>query len=233
MSTVDTAAIAAVARAAGADAVGFTSADPFIEARTTLSSRKEMGLAGPLHFTYDDPDTASQIRSTYPWAESLVVVGCNYTAVASPPAGSGAVVGRFATADHYERVRDVAEAVAAELRSRGGRTASVIDDNRLLDRAAAVRAGVGWIGHSTMVLTPGHGPWLLLGSVVTDLVLEQTTPMSRTCGSCVACVPACPTGRSPPTGSTGAAASRPGCQRRIDPLDSAVVDVGSADATTV
>jgi epoxyqueuosine reductase len=70
----------------------------------------------------------------------------------------------------------------------------LIDDNRLVDRAAAARAGVGWRGRSTMVLTPGIGPWVLLGSVVTDAALDETSPMRRGCGKCVACIPACPTG---------------------------------------
>ncbi len=51
-----------------------------------------------------------------------------------------------------------------------------------------------------MLLTPGHGPWLLLGSVVTDVRLETTSPMRRTCGTCVDCIPACPTGAITPDG---------------------------------
>ena len=45
-----------------------------------------------------------------------------------------------------------------------------------------------------MVLAPKYGPWLLLGSVVTDAELETTSPMTRDCGTCTACIPACPTG---------------------------------------
>ncbi len=45
-----------------------------------------------------------------------------------------------------------------------------------------------------MVLAPGQGPWMLFGSVVTDAVLETTAPMQRDCGTCEACIPACPTG---------------------------------------
>jgi epoxyqueuosine reductase len=70
----------------------------------------------------------------------------------------------------------------------------VCDDNRLVDRAVAVRAGIAWWGKSAMVLAPGAGPWLLLGSVVTDAVLEPDSAMRRDCGSCDACIPACPTG---------------------------------------
>jgi len=192
-----------VALAAGADVVGVTGAEPFTAARASLETRRDAGLAGPLHFTYDDPATASDVRRTFPWAESIVVVGCNYLGRARPPADTGAVIARFATSDHYQQVRRAADAVAAHLEALGGRTGTLIDDNRMLDRAAATRAGLGWIGKSTMVLTPGYGPWLLFGSVTTDLVLDPTPVMERSCGTCVACIPACPTGAITPGGLDG------------------------------
>ena len=101
---------------------------------------------------------------------------------------------RFATANHYDPLRTGLAALAGVLEVAGFRTEIRCDDSRLVDRAAAVRAGVGWWGKSTMVLAPGHGPWLLLGSVVTDAVLPADSPMVRTCGTCEACLPACPTG---------------------------------------
>ncbi len=198
--TVDRSALRAVAMEAGADVVGFTSAGSFTEARDTLIARKDRGMGGPLHFTYDDPVTAADVRRTFPWANSLVVVGCSYVADASPPAPGGAVIGRFATRDHYRKVRLATGAVTDELRRRGGRADALVDDNRLLDRAAAARSGLGWIGRSTMALAPGHGPWLLLGSVATDIHIPGDPPMLRGCGTCVACVPACPTGAITPEG---------------------------------
>ena len=83
---------------------------------------------------------------------------------------------------------------AGILAEEGYRTAVLADNSRLVDRAAAVRAGIGWWGKNTMVLAPGQGPWMLLGSVVTDAPLPCDRPMSRTCGTCQACLPACPTG---------------------------------------
>ena len=191
---VDADTIRKVAIGAGADTVGFTSADPFPEALDTLRRRKESGMAGPLHFTYDEPETSTDVHKTFPWACSLVVLASTYIDSASPPADRGPVIGRFATHDHYQRVRKAAAAVISVIEESGGRADLLVDDTRLVDRAAAVRAGVGWIGRSTMVLTPGHGPWQLFGSVVTDLDLGETPTMGRTCGTCVACMPACPTG---------------------------------------
>ena len=188
-----TAKILALATENGASAVGVTTADAFEAELQALKANKSSGHSGPLRFTYDEPDIATDITRSFPWAKRLIVVGHNYLAESGTPDQDGAVVARFATANHYERVGKITDAVAAELVDRGYRAEVLIDDNRLVDRAAATRAGVGWSGRNTMVLTPAHGPWMLLGSVVTDAPLETTDPMQRNCGTCVACFPACPT----------------------------------------
>jgi len=70
----------------------------------------------------------------------------------------------------------------------------VADDNALVDREAAYRAGLGWYGKNTNLLLPGKGSWYLLGSVVTDAPLPAGRPMADGCGTCSRCLPACPTG---------------------------------------
>ena len=62
------------------------------------------------------------------------------------------------------------------------------------DRAAAERAGVGWFGKNTNILTRTHGSWVLLGQVITDLDLVPDAPLAKTCGGCVRCIDDCPTG---------------------------------------
>jgi len=116
-------------------------------------------------------------------------------AAGSPGAdpGSGRIA-RFAVEEPYAQLRARLEALAALLIRAGHEAAVVADDNRLVDRAAAVRSGVGWWGKNTMVLDPKHGPWLLLGAVITDAELAPTPAMVRDCGTCSACLPACPTG---------------------------------------
>ncbi len=178
----------------GAAGFGVTGAEVFTRERAALHASHETGRSGPLRFTYDDPDLATDVSQSFPWAKSLVAVSYDYLPEANTPAGEGAVVGRFATADQYEGVRRITGAVAEYLRRRGHRAEILSDDNRLVDRAAAVRAGVGWLGKSTMVLAPGHGPWMLLGTVVTDASIPADSPMQRDCGTCSACIPACPTG---------------------------------------
>jgi epoxyqueuosine reductase len=177
----------------GAAGFGVTGVEVFSRERAALRTAIESGNSGPLRFTYDDPELATDLAASFPWARSIVVVSHDYLPEADTPAARGAVVGRFATTDQYAGVRRITAAIADDLRAGGHRAEVLSDDNRLVDRAAAVRAGVGWSGKNTMVLAPGHGPWLLLGSVVTDAPLEAGLPMQRACGTCTACIPACPT----------------------------------------
>ncbi|HSJ82338.1 MAG TPA: 4Fe-4S double cluster binding domain-containing protein, partial [Acidimicrobiia bacterium] len=167
---------------------------PFERERSTLLSHRRSGFSGPLHFTYSDPDLATDVTKSFPWAQHLVVVASGYLGSTTAPARSGPQVGRFAVSDQYEGIRRITSELVSRLRRDGHRAEILSDDNRLVDRAAAVRSGVGWSGKSTMTLVPGHGPWVLLGSVVTDAPLAITEPMSRSCGTCIACIPACPTG---------------------------------------
>ncbi|MBS1195854.1 MAG: hypothetical protein H6R33_574, partial [Actinobacteria bacterium] len=190
------AALRAAAAEAGLAAMGVAPAAPFPEVRRALEQRVATGRHGGLRFTFADPARSAAPQASFPWAESLVVAAHAYLGAAGNPgpaaAGTGRVA-RFATRDHYRPLRAGLAALAGVLVAAGHRAAVLCDDARLVDRAPAVRAGVGWWGKSTMVLAPGQGPWLLLGSLVTDAVLPADSPMGRDCGICAACLPACPT----------------------------------------
>ncbi|HUG09282.1 MAG TPA: 4Fe-4S double cluster binding domain-containing protein [Acidimicrobiia bacterium] len=200
IETTTTARLERIATDLGAVSFGVTDASPFRASRSTLQEHRGNGMSGPLHFTYTEPEIATDVTRTFPWARRIVVFAHGYLGGSHHPATTGPVVGRFATKDQYAGVRGIAEGLARALTADGARAETLIDDNRLVDRAAAARSGVGWLGKSTMLLAPGHGPWLLLGSVVTDAELETTLPMRRSCGTCAACIPACPTAAITPDG---------------------------------
>ena len=181
----------------GLDGVGVCSAEPFVETEREIFDRKAAGYSGKLKFTYVDPSRATDVRFTYPWAHRLVVGVRSYMPNAGqpgPPDGVTGRVSRFSIEDYYQPLQAALDRLAAYIADQGFRAEILLDDNRLVDRAAAVRAGVGWWGKNTMVLNPKYGPWLLIGSVITDAPLETSEPMRRDCGSCSACLPACPTG---------------------------------------
>lgn len=187
--------LAALARRSGAAGFGICRAEPFADTLRDIEEAIDSGRSAGLTFTFNDPERSTDVRRSFPWARSLVVLADGYpTPVPAAPGGAAGRVAAFAATDHYRPLRRMLAEVAGALRARGHRAEVLADDNRLVDRAAAVRAGVGWWGKSTMVLVPGHGPWVLLGSVVTDAELPAAEPMRRTCGTCDACIPACPTG---------------------------------------
>ncbi len=184
----------------GFAAVGVTTADPFAETRVHLESRKSAGLAATMQFTYRNPSRSTTPGDALPGAASLVVGAWPYGSddPDAPPWPAGRVA-RFARGNPYAGLREALDAVAERLREGGHRARVLMDDNALVDRAAAHRAGLGWWGKNTNLLLPDGGSWFLLGSVLTDLVLVPTaTPVPDGCGSCRRCLDACPTGALEP-----------------------------------
>jgi epoxyqueuosine reductase len=188
----------ALGRAAGLDAVGVASAEPFETTRADLEERRARGLHAGMQFTYRNPVRATDARATLPSVRALVVGARSYDrALPAPPSNAGphGRVARYAWSDHYAALRAALGEVAGTLEEQGWRAVVVADQNALVDREAAVRAGLGWYGKSANVLLPGRGSWFVLGSVLTDAPLEPTScRVPDGCGSCRRCLDGCPTG---------------------------------------
>jgi epoxyqueuosine reductase len=186
----------AVGRAAGLDAVGVAPAVPFAGTRRDLEERRASGLHGGMHFTYGDPARATDPARALPGARALVVGARRYRRADPPaPPGPSGAVARYARADHYGELRAALASVASSLTDAGWKARVLCDDNALVDREAAHRAGLGWYGKNANLLLPGQGSWFVLGSVVTDApIVSDPVPVPDGCGSCVRCIDACPTG---------------------------------------
>ena len=185
------------AQAAGLVAIGVAALEPFLDTREVLESRKAEGLHGGMAFTYRNPQRSTDPARILDGARSLLVGALPYAAgtptapAFDEPAGR---VARYAIADHYGDLRAALSSVAGVLEAEGYRTRIVLDDNALVDRAAAQRAGLGWFGHNANLLIPGHGSWVVLGSIVTDAELVASEPVPDGCGPCRRCLDGCPTG---------------------------------------
>ena len=176
----------------------------FEDTRATLVERKRRGLDGGMQFTYRNPERSTDPRRILPGARTLVVGAWSYRRLegdaaeerAGAPAGS---VARYARRDHYDSLRQALSVVARRLSDLGWRATVVCDDNALVDRAAAHRAGIGWFGKNSLLMVDGLGSWFVLGTVVTDAPLPPAQPEERRahgsgCGACTRCLRACPTG---------------------------------------
>ena len=198
-----------IGRTEGLDAVGIAPADAFATTRTILEQRKAAGLHGGMQFTYRNPARSTDPEQVLPGARALVVGARSYRRGPTGPehdaAGNTAAgaVARYSWIDHYAPLRAALDAIAEELRGAGWRARVLADDNALVDREAARRAGLGFYGKNTnLLLHGGRGSEFVLGSVVTDAPLPTTAAATEGdeddagsgCGTCSRCLPACPTG---------------------------------------
>lgn len=196
-----TAELLNLVRMAGADRVGVTSAEPLLRARAAIESRRAAGLADDMQFTFRNPERSTTPTASVPGARSIIVAARSYwaddptdTSVQSDEA-VGARVARYAWRDHYEPLRDALRAAATKLKRDGFRATVFADDNSIVDREVAWRAGLGWYGKNANLLLEGLGSWFVLGCVVTTARLETTErEVPDGCGACRRCIDACPTG---------------------------------------
>ena len=197
------------AKALGFCAIGITSADPFEEAEAAAANRTAEGLMDGLSWWSEARVHASaNPRRTTPDARTVIALAFPYPspAEASPsPSGGGqeggsddGPRGRIASyalgRDYHEVMLERMQPLLAMLRERGYTAKTYVDHGWMLDRAAAARAGIGWIGKNTNLLVPGIGSNVLLAEIVTSAPLETEAPLKKTCGACDACMRICPTG---------------------------------------
>lgn len=177
--------------------VGVSGADVLADTRQIIHERKAAGLNDGMQFTYRNPDRSTDPQRAVPDARSVIVAARSYLSEADPPLpthGVPARVGRYAWVDHYEPLRVALRCVAAELKASGYKAQVFADDNSMVDRAVAHRAGIGWFGKNANLLLPGAGSFFVLGSVITTAVYEPAAePAGDGCGSCVRCIDGCPT----------------------------------------
>jgi epoxyqueuosine reductase len=197
--------LAACARELGLELVGVTSAAPFRKAERDARERLQRGLMGELPwYTEERIRRGTRPGELLPGARSIISVAVNYLPEAQGPGtrnqeqgGLAGRVARYAWGREYHSVlKKRLRRLAAMLSERLGRPIRYrvyVDDGPMLDREVARRAGVGFFGKNTNILT-NIGSWVFLGQLITDLELRPDAPLRKSCGSCTACMPACPTG---------------------------------------
>jgi epoxyqueuosine reductase len=129
-------------------------------------------------------------------ARSVICVAVPYATAPPAPRHLRGRVSNYAwSADYHRRVRALLGEVAARIDEAAGApvTAIACDTKPLAERAFAARAGLGWIGKHTNLISPELGSFVFLGEIVTTLELPPDAPLRKSCGSCARCIEACPT----------------------------------------
>jgi epoxyqueuosine reductase len=140
------------------------------------------------------------LRRRFPWLKSAIVVAQPYLPYDGPRREQEGIVphvARYAAGrDYHEVLTARLEALAAILSAEcPGQTHRVyVDTGAILERELAARAGLGWFGKSANLILEGGDSWVVLGEILTSVDLPATEAVADHCGTCTACLTACPTG---------------------------------------
>ena len=186
-----TAELSRLAAEVGLDVVGAAPAASYDETEKHIRDRRERGLFADMRFTMARPEISCHPERLFDGARTVVSAALCYFVPGPTPLGDEGRLARYTWWDVYEDLRSRLDELGRTL---GADYRVLVDANDHVDREAAVRAGVGFYGKNTMVITPSHGSWVVLGTLVTAAVVEATPPLDVDCGSCRLCVDACPTG---------------------------------------
>ncbi len=195
--------VKSIAREVGFDQCGVARAEP-IERGDYVREWLENGRAAGMAYLQRNLQKRLSAAELVDGARSVVVVALNYHQPApassddSPPRGR---VARYAWGEDYHRVvKDKLFSIADRMRDElpePFEAKACVDTAPLLEREFAAAAGIGWIGKNTMVLDRRLGSYFFLGALVTTLTMEPDAPEADHCGTCTACLDACPTGAFP------------------------------------
>ncbi|MCZ8368741.1 MAG: tRNA epoxyqueuosine(34) reductase QueG [Porphyrobacter sp.] len=196
--------IAGEAAALGFAACGFASAgeDPLRSAR--LERWLGEGNHGSMEWMEARLEHRRSPQGLWPEAHSVIALGMSYAPANDPLALEGssdhARISVYAQGKDYhdvvkKRLKALARWLVAEVPGAGVKV--FVDTAPVMEKPLGEAAGIGWQGKHTNMVSPTHGSWLFLGAIYTTLDLDPAEPHRDQCGSCHACMDACPTNAFP------------------------------------
>ena len=203
ISEADRSRIRAEATSLGFDVCGFASAADAWPAGERLERFVAEGLHGTMGWIAETLPRRSHPTGMWADARSAIVLGLNYGPDRDPlealEARSTGAISVYAQGDDYhELIKGRLKTLAGKIVARAGGDVKVfVDTAPLMEKPLAQRAGLGWQGKHTNLVSRELGSWLFLGSILTTLEIEPDAAEIDHCGSCRACLDICPTGAFP------------------------------------
>ncbi|MBA2384022.1 MAG: DUF1730 domain-containing protein, partial [Actinobacteria bacterium] len=171
MTSID---LARIGEELGLDVVGAAPASPYADTERHIRDRRERGLFAGMGFTISRPEVSCHPEALLPGARTVVSAAlCYYAPGPELGAGEGSLA-RYTWADRYDELREKLDALGRML---GGSYRVLVDANQHVDREGAARAGIGFYGKNTLLITQRHGSWVVLGTLVTDVEVEPSAPL--------------------------------------------------------
>lgn len=187
------------AREIGFHKIGIARAGALESERGRLEEWLERDYHGEMRWMEREPEKRSDPRILFPGAESIIVVALNYyTPHEHENDSDKGKISRYAWGDDYHDVlKDKLRALLAFIQAADADIEGkvCVDTAPIMDKAWAARAGLGWIGKHSNLITKDYGSWVFIGEIIINRELEyDTKTVENHCGSCTACLDACPTG---------------------------------------
>jgi epoxyqueuosine reductase len=184
-------------RELGFQKVGIARVEALTSEHERLSEWLRRGYNGEMTWMARDPEQRADPRRLFPAARSVVVVALNYY-TPNQHADKPGKVSRYAWGDDYhdvvgDKLRDLLAWIKEQWPDAEGKVC--VDIQPMMDKAWAERAGLGWIGKHTNLITEEFGSWVFIGELLLNLELEyEQMQIADQCGACTLCLDACPTG---------------------------------------
>ena len=184
-----------LAKEQGFDACGISAAGFLEEEATGLENWLNAGFHGTMSWMERHFDERLDPRKLVPGAKSVISVVLNYF----PNEGQRAdapKISKYAYGRDYHKVirgklKRMLLCIQDEIGEVSGR--GFVDSAPVMDRAWARKSGLGWVGKHSLLLSKGSGSYFFIGALIVDIELEPDGPTTDHCGSCTACIDACPT----------------------------------------
>ena len=178
--------------------VGIVKAEPLDEEGRLLEEWLARGYQATMQWMLREPAKRANPLELFPEAKSIVVVAENYyTPHQHNDSSKTGKISRYAWGDDYHdviggKLRSLLSWIEAATPDVKGKVC--VDIQPIMDKAWAVRAGLGWLGKHTNVITPEFGSWVFIGELLLNIELEfDTDRIEDHCGTCTLCIDACPT----------------------------------------
>ncbi|ESY67980.1 MULTISPECIES: tRNA epoxyqueuosine(34) reductase QueG [Mesorhizobium] len=195
--------IDAEARRAGFDAVAVTSPDAIPLAPSRLAEFVADGFHGSMDWIAETLARRSEPSTLWPEVRSIIVLAMNYGPDHDPRdllarRDRGAISVYAQNRDYHEVMKGRLKEIAGKIVARAGGDVKVfVDTAPVMEKPLAEAAGLGWQGKHTNLVSREHGSWLFLGTIFTTAELAPDRAEIDHCGSCRACLDACPTDAFP------------------------------------
>ena len=187
------------ALSAGFDAVAVTTPDAIPLAPARLAEFVAEGFHGSMGWIVETMERRSNPSTLWPEVRSIVVLAMNYGPDHDPRElldrkSSGAISVYARNRDYHDVMKGRLKEIAGKIVAKAGGDVKVfVDTAPVMEKPLAHAAGLGWQGKHTNLVSREHGSWLFLGTIFTTAELTPDTPEIDHCGSCRACLDACPT----------------------------------------